>query len=157
MSGLVQRVRANVDNRCITARIRKQGCRVSLDGAPAPRLIIDFDKPGSPVGSSTQRCDYLLVAKDANGEGWVAPMELKSGRFDTSQVVGQLRAGAQAADQLVPQNEKVRFRPVAVFGRTLHKAEHFWLKQKRNRVRFRGSHPTVQLMRCGGILADQLR
>ena len=62
MSGLVQRVRARVDDRCIATRIRKQGCSVSLDGAPAPRVIVDFDKLGSPLGPSDQRCDYLFVA-----------------------------------------------------------------------------------------------
>ena len=116
MSGLVQRVRAKVDSRCIATRIHKEGCSVSLDGAPTIRLIVDLDEPSSPLPPPNQRCDYLFLADAADGDDWLAPLELKRGQFDASEAVVQLRAGTRAADQLVPRNLAVRFRPVAVFG-----------------------------------------
>ena len=98
MSGLAARIRANVDGRCIATRIRKDGCSVSLNGVPSDRLIVDLDKPGSPLGQADARCDYLFVAEDGAGAGWVAPMELTRGRCVASKFVRQLRAGASAAD-----------------------------------------------------------
>ena len=46
----------------MVGRLRKEGCKVSLNDAPEPRLIVDFDKPGSPLGQNQTRCDYLFVA-----------------------------------------------------------------------------------------------
>ena len=157
MSGLVRRVRANVDDRCVVKRIRKKGCRVNLSSAPASRLIVDFDRPGSPLGSSDERCDYLCVADAVDGEGWVVPLELKRGRFDASQIAGQLQAGARAAEQLVPGNLAVKFRPIAVFRRGTHKAERLEAQKKKNWVRFLGSAREMRLMKSGQKLADQLR
>ncbi len=157
MSGLVQRVRANVDDRCIATRIRKQGCSVSLDGAPVSRVIVDFDKPGSPLGSSDQRCDYLFVADAADRDGWVAPLELKRGRFHAGEFVRQLQAGANAAEKLVPGSAKVRFRPIAVVGGAMTKEEWNISRQKRNAVRFRGRQELLRSLKSGQRLADELR
>ncbi len=156
MSGLVQRVRANLDGRCIATRIRKQGCSVSLDGAPAPRVIVDFDKLGSPLGPSDQRCDYLFVADAADRDGWVAPLELKRGRFHAGEFVRQLQAGATAAEKLVPRSAKVRFRPIAVVGGGMTKEEWNKSRQKRNAVRFRGKYELLRSLSSGQKLADKL-
>ena len=157
MSGLVARVRANVDGRCIATRIRKEGCSVSLDGVPSDRLIVDLDKPGSPLGQADARCDYLFVAKDGAGAGWVAPMELTRGRCVARKFVRQLRAGAAAAAQLVPRNVAAKFRPVAVYGGGLHMAERRALQRNDSQVSFHGMREPVRLMKCGMRLADRLR
>ena len=53
MNGLVAMVRNKVHESCLTnGRIRKSGCSANLNGAPQPRLIIDFDRPGAPIGPS---------------------------------------------------------------------------------------------------------
>ena len=157
MSGLVQRVRAKVDDRCIVGRIRKRDCRVNLDGAPDPRLIVDFDRPGSPLGSSDQRCDYLFIADAAYNHGWVVPLELKRGQFNASKITGQLQAGAQAAERIVPRNIAVRFRPIAVHRGDTTKQERNRLKRKPILVRFRGKNVPLRRMKCGQKLADHLR
>ena len=157
MSGLVQRVRAKVDNACVVTEMDKEGCSVSLDGAPVTRLIVDLDEPGSPLGQNVTRCDYLFFADDNSGTDWVAPLELKRGQFHTVEFRKQLQAGAHAAEQLVPPNASVRFRPIAVFGGGLHKAEQRRLKQPSNRVRFHGRCEPLRLIRCGAKLTDELR
>ncbi len=157
MSGLVQRVRAKVDDRCIATRIRKSGCRLSLAGAPAPRVIVDFDKPGSPLGPSDQRCDYLFVADATDRDGWVAPLELKSGQFHAGEFVRQLQAGATAAEEWVPRSAKVRFRPIAVVGGGMTKDEWNKSRQKRNAVRFHGRSELLRSLSSGQKLADELR
>ena len=93
MSGLVQRVRAKVDNACVVTEMDKEGCSVSLDGAPVTRLIVDLDEPGSPLGQNVTRCDYLFFADDS-GADWVATLELTRGRFEVGKFHSQLQAGA---------------------------------------------------------------
>ena len=123
---------------------------MSLAAAPKPHLIVDFDKPGSPLGPHETRCDYLFVAK--GDIGLVAPLELKRGRLHAREVVGQLQAGASADEKLVPPEEPVKLRPVvASSGRS--KAE----KAKGNRIRFHGRLEPVRLMSCGGPLVGALR
>jgi len=76
--GLVERVRDQIAPTCIRAgRIRREGCTVSLKDAPQPHLIIDCDKPGGPIDSQQERCDYLFIAEKSDQPDWFVPMEIK--------------------------------------------------------------------------------
>lgn len=158
--GLVDAVRKVVhkkfSKKCLTRKCSRPGCGVSLKGAPSPRLIIDFDKPGSPLGQSDTRCDFLFIAEDNDESGWVAPLELKSGGLDASQAIKQLRAGARVAEEIVPQDEPVRFRPIAAH-QGIHRAELIKLRNKASRIRFRGQMEYARLMSCDAALVEKLR
>ena len=157
MAGLVEQARTKVNKTCIiTTRIKKEGCSVSLSGAPAPRVIVDFDRRGSPVAMDQVHCDYLLIAEDPSGAGWVCPMELKRGELRASEVVAQLQSGAQVAEHIVPQNTLVKFRPVAAFGGGIHRAEIDALKRKSNKVSFQRVSEYVRLIKCGEKLTKGL-
>ena len=156
MNLVVAAVRKNVDKSCLVKRCRKEGCAVSLAGAPESCLIVDFDKPGSPLGPDSTRCDYLFVAEGSGGSGWVAPLELKKGQLRADEVVRQLQAGARAAAHLVPSGAPVAFRPVAVSGNA-PKHERNRLKDKRNWIRFRGGDKPVRLIPCRAPLVRALR
>lgn len=156
--GLLDEVRENISQECLSNRCRKDDCSISLRNAPNPRIIIDFDKPNPLLGEHDSRCDYLFIAEEENDESvWVAPLELKSGRVDASQVIRQLRAGARAAEDVVPQNELVRFRPVTAHGGGIHTAERIKLRHTANRIRFRGQREYVRLMSCSSPLIQALR
>ena len=157
MTSLLARVRNAVDARRLIKRrkLYKEGCRVLMTNAPNPRLIVDFDKPGSPLAQEATRCDYLLVAKGQQEFEWVAPLELKRGQLRADQVVRQLRAGASAAEKLVPEGEPVKFRPVAASG-SASKHERKRLKDKGNMIRFHGHVEPVRLMSCGAPLVRAL-
>ena len=154
MTGLVEAVGKKVDGACVTGRIKKDGCSISLNGAPQPRLIIDFDKLPS-LRQDQKRCDYLFVAEVDEGSGWIVPLELKRGRLHADEAVRQLQAGARAAEGLVPSGAQVRFRPVAV-ARSKPKAERNRLKSKGSRVRFHGRAEVVRLLSCGAALVGAL-
>ena len=157
MTGLVGMVRGKVNNTCIENRgIKKEGCSVSLKDAPQPRLVIDFDEQGSPLGKNQTRCDYLFVAEDHSKPGWVVPLELKKGQLDTSGIVRQLKAGAHAAEQLIPNTMAVNFRPVVAYGGGIHTAERNALKAKHNQVRFHGTVEPVRLIKCKEQLTKAL-
>ena len=146
-----------MDDGCISTRLSKQGCAVSLDGAPTECIIIDLDYPSSPLPPPNVRCDYLVVADDTAGGRWLAPMELKRGRFQMGQCIRQLRAGTRAAEQIVPPSVAVRFRPIAVFGGSIHKAERLRLRQGYSKLSFRGMREPLRLTKCGSRLTDALR
>ena len=129
---------------------------MSLAAAPKPYLIVDFDKPGSPLGPHETRCDYLFIAEGEGDVGLVAPLELKRGSLHAREVAGQLQAGASAAEKLVPPDEPIELRPVAASsGRS--KAERTRLKAKGNRIRLHGRLEAVRLMSCGAPLVEALR
>ena len=155
MTGLVEAVRARVDDGCLGRKCEKDGCRVSLKGVPQPHLIIDFDEPDSPLGESQTRCDYLFVADGNRNGGWVVPLELKRGKYDASKVVEQLEAGREVAEDIIPEKTKIRFRPVLVFGKAPHPAE--MLELRRSKIRFRGSEKRIESMKCGGRLTEKLK
>lgn len=158
MTGLVETVRGKVENTCVkSGGLRKEGCTVSLQGAPRPRLIIDFDKPGFPLERQEIRCDYLFVAEVSAKPAWLALLELKRGKMDASEVVGQLKAGARAAEQLLPNTMPVNFRPIAACGGGMTKSERKELRAKRNKVPFHGTAEAVRLIKCGGKLIQGLQ
>ncbi len=170
MTALLEDVRRKiVDEKCLVkGGLKKDGCKVVMTGVPNFRLIVDFDKPDAPLAANATRCDYLVIAegkgkgktegegKGNDGCGWVAVLELKRGRLDSTQVVRQLQAGASAAERLVPGDVKVRFRPVAVCGGTMRKYELEALKHKANRVAFHEHKKYVRVMKCGAPLVDVL-
>ncbi len=150
-------VRKSTDRRChADGKLRKEGCTVKLDNAPAPRLAIDLDKPGAPLGSHEKRCDYLLFATDGQSKDLIVALELKNGPLDAKKVINQLQAGACAAKALVPKGCAIRFWPVAVF-RGSRKHERDKLRNPKNKIEFLGRRETVRSLTCGGSLMDVLR
>lgn len=114
-----------------------------------PFVLIDMDHPESPATSGGKRCDFLFI-----NESWLAPLELKKGRVDASEIVQQLRAGAKAAEGLVPEGARVGFRPVAAYGGALRKQERDDLRKPGNKIEFREDREFVRLIRCGANLTQ---
>ena len=48
MNALVEAVRDAVANECHRKKCRKEGCAISLSGAPAERVIVDLDCDALP-------------------------------------------------------------------------------------------------------------
>ena len=157
MTHLVNRARNAISRRCIGHRLRKKGCTISLAGAPAPRLIIDFDKPGSPLRSFSTRCDYLFIAKGEDNCGWVAPLELKRGRLDAAKVVGQLQEGACAAERLIFPAEPIRAPPRCGDWWSYVKVRTKQIKRETHSIsRLRGGSSIVEVWRYAGSQASHL-
>ena len=140
-------VRSQVPPSCTVESIRGQGCSVSLDGAPADRLIIDFDKPGSPLAPNQTRCDYLFLAELANKPGLIYPIELKAGRAGPGDVRDQLQAGANVAARLTPTDCEVKLLPILASG-----SDKAGRKRIRAAVLFRGREIPIRRIRCGAPL-----
>ena len=139
-----------MDDRCIATRIRRPGCRVVLDGAPASCLIVDFDEPGSPLGDADASCDYLFVAEDDAAGGWVAPLELTTGPVDASKFVqaassGRLCCGAAGAKERGGEIPSYR----RLWRRFTYSREAGKLQRNDSQVSFHGMREPVRLMKCG--------
>lgn len=156
MTSLAMIVRGELDPRCLVESMNQQGCKVSLKGIDKPRLIVDFDKPGSPSGLNETRCDYLFIAKGDNDYSWVALLELKKGQLHVEQVVRQLQGSADSVEQLVPGRQSIRFRPIAVSGR-VSKAERRRLRRKNANIKFLEQSEPIRLLSCGGRLVQALK
>lgn len=154
MGNLVRRIRDTFPDGCLTTgRLRKEGCSVSLRNAPTPWIAIDLDKPLAPVGQSETKCDYIFIGGTRNAI--LAPLELKRGKLDASDIVNQLRAGTDiAAARIIPISQQVQFLPVAVCGGKIHRAERRCLLK--SRIRFRSQYSTVRLLKCGDPLINAL-
>lgn len=156
MTSFVEAFRREIEESCIeNGPLSRKGCEISLEGAPQPHVVIDFDKPGSPLNKRQKRCEYLFVAERDGGGGWVVPMEFKSSKIRVSKVVEQLQAGARAAERLVPK-QRVSFRPVAVVCDSIGKQQRRDLKDKSNAVRYRGRCEPVHILLCGALLTKAL-
>lgn len=152
----VERARLALNKDCLVNRgVNKDGCKVVMTDAPAPRLIIDFDKSGSPLAQDATRCDFLIIAKNQPSSGWVVPIELKRGQLKASQVVRQLQAGTSAAERLVLGSEPIKFRPVAVSG-SISKHERMRLRENQSRIRFHEHREPIRLITCGDPLNQAL-
>ena len=126
-----------------------------MAGAPDPRLIIDFDKKGSPSGPNLTLCDYLLIAEGKAGCGWVVPLELQRGCLEAGKVVKQLQAGARIAEKLISSEDQIKFRPVAV-SRSRSMSELKKLRNKNSRIRLHGRKEIVRLASCDAPLTQTL-
>jgi hypothetical protein len=123
-----------------------------MDGVPDPHVVVDLDC--EPLGLLEQkRCDLLFVGED-DDEAWVAPIELKSGRFTGYQVVKQLQGGAEAADGWLPAGSTFRFVPVLAHGREVHRRDLKALRSKK--ITLRDHTRQTVLMRCGEPLRKVL-
>ncbi|MCE2514199.1 MAG: hypothetical protein J4F37_04165 [Acidobacteria bacterium] len=125
MNGFARSVRPKIANTaCLVDGIEKGGCGVSLVDAPRPRLVIDLDKTGAPLGKAQIKRDFLLFADS----DLVIAVEIKSGNPNITQAKRQLQAGANAADRLAPRDVRVTFRPVLA-SKSLRRDTQFKLRQ----------------------------
>ena len=149
-------VRQRIEPGCaVSGPLRKAGCRVSLQDAPARRLVLDLDKPEAPTRSGGGRCDFLLVAENFKNSDWIAPIECKRGSLDASRVVRQLQDGAGIVEDVVPTDQDFEFRPIAAVG-SVPKWERRQLREPGNRIECRGRRESVRLIKCGEKLATGL-
>ena len=152
---LLEKIRDEFEPKgCIVKRLKKDGCKVGMTGVPKDKVVIDFDKPGSPLSENEKRCDYFVFVEERNPLDWVMVLELKRGKLHANEVVKQLQASASVAEKIVPSSHKIQFRPIAV-SRGISRRERNHLKNKS--ITFHKHSEAVRLMSCGTPLAEVLK
>lgn len=160
MKGLVAAVSDAVPDGCRSDSCDKEGCTLSVGIARVKRVLVDLDCPDLHIPHDRKRCDYVFVGekntKAKNTKAWVAPIELKSGRFDAAKVIDQLQGGAETVEEKkwLPDDGAFQFVPVLAHGEAIHRRQ---LNEFRSRkVRLRKQKQQVAVVRCGGKLKDAL-
>ena len=123
---------------------------------PSPRVVVDVERMFEVRKNTGKRCDFVLFLQLEQNNLVIAPLELKSGRADTSEVAEQLQAGAELARTLAPKVPAPIFRPILFHGRRLHSKQRRDLN--RAKVRIQGLELSITTERCGrpGNLARAL-
>ena len=153
MSEAIEAIRQQVPAECIAQRCRKEGCSVAMKGVPNAHVVVDFDCKALPAAAG-KRCDYLFLAQQGTTT-WVAPIELKRGKFSPGSVAEQLQDGADMAGGWLPPMQRFRFVPVVAHGRGIPKARVKSLQKQT--VTFRKQARRPLLIKCGAPLAPLLR
>ena len=149
MSSLVDSVSRRAPSESLTTSTRKEGCSVSMTGAPEKRVLIDVDR----VPATGQKCDLLFIGEDGDN-AWVAPIELKSGSFSGASVARQLQGGADIAARWLTPKDRFKLVPTLAHGKGVNRRE---LKALRGvKIRLRDERRQAQLIRCGAPLQTAL-
>ena len=152
MSHWLEFLRENFDSRCFANQCNKDNCSVLLTDTVQPQLIVDFDKPGSPIVRNETRCDYLVVVESESGAWWVAILEFKSGRrFKNKKLENQLSASARAMESRIPYDSKIFFRPVLVCKGLGTLKMHELRKIK---INFHEQPYPIRIISCGDKLSE---
>ena len=92
MADLVNQIKQNLPDGCFAkGKLSKEGCTVSLKGAPRPSIKIDMDNKTVLVKQGETKCDYIFIG--GCDDVFLVPLELMKGKLDASKVVKQLQAG----------------------------------------------------------------
>lgn len=147
---LSEEIRNEFKETCIVDEMERPECTLCLRGTPRPFLFIDLDLPGSPLGPSDKRCDFLAFVDNVAEMPCVAPVEFKS--TWRKEIFGQLQAGAIEAEKYIPTQLECRFRPIGVLN-DFPKGRR---KMIRRRVSFRDRSEPIRLILCGDKLIQAL-
>lgn len=152
MSTLMEQMQDNIPNKSIVRNCAESGCTVPLTGAPSPFLLIDVNECFINFPDKA-RCDFLFIGQ-GNVFHWVIPLELKKGAPRATEIAEQLQAGAEFAQNKIPEEHATKFIPVGAYGGRLHK---FHINRLKNTyISFRGKKYEIKLIRCGTPLKNAL-
>lgn len=118
MKSLVAVVSDTVPDSCLFKSCSKGKCTLSVSITRVKRVLVNLDCHDLHIPHDRKRCDYVFVG-EKNTKAWVAPIELKSGRFDAAEVVDQLQGGAKTMETWLPDDSAFQFVPVLAHGRDL--------------------------------------
>lgn len=142
-------IRGRVDEGSLIDSCSGEGCRVDTTGIPSERVVIDVEREFDSRNRTEKRCDRLLFFIDTLDNNLVAaPIELKSGKAEQSEVTEKLQNSLHFAANIAPIRALVTiYRPILFQGRGIK-----WINPKGTKqlnVNFRGSRLRIRVGRCG--------
>ena len=147
---VLDEIREQVDRESLINSCSGEGCRVYMTGIPSERVVIDVEREFDSRNRTEKRCDRLLFFIDAAENNLVAaPIELKSGKAEQSEVTEKLQNSLNFAASLAPRTRALTtvYRPILFEGRGMK-----WINPKGTKqlnVNFRGSKLRIRVGRCG--------
>ena len=117
-----------------------------MTGIPSERVVIDVEREFDSHNRTEKRCDRLLFYIDGNNLV-AAPIELKSGKAEQSEVVEKLQNSLNFAASIAPRSLTTAYRPILFEGRGIK-----WINPKGTKqlnVNFGGNKLRIRTGRCG--------
>lgn len=126
-----------------------EGCRVDMTNVPSDRVIIDVEREFDSRNITQKRCDRLLFFIDTDDNNLVAaPIELKSGKAEQSEVTEKVQNSLHFAANISPIRALTTvYRPILFQGRGVKWVNPRGTKQLN--VNFRGNKVRIRVGRCG--------
>ena len=144
---VLDHIRAQVDGANLINSCSGERCRVDLTGIPLSRVVIDVEREFDSRNMTVKRCDRLLFYIDGNNLV-AAPIELKSGKAEQSEVTEKLQNSLRFASNIVPRARALTtvYKPILFHGRGIKWVNPRGTKQLN--VNFRGTL-RIRIGRCG--------
>ena len=141
-------LRAQVDGESLINSCSGEGCRVDMTGIPTDWVVIHVEHEFNSRNITEKRCDRLLFFIDNIENNLVAaPIELKSGKAEQSEVTEKLQNSLNFAASIAPRTLTTAYRPILFEGRGIK-----WINPrgtKQLNVNFRGNKLRIRVGRCG--------
>ena len=121
-----------------------------MTNVPSDRVIINVEHEFDSRKMTEKRCDRLLFFIDTDDNNLVAaPIELKSGKAEESEVTEKLQNSLHFAANIAPRTRALStvYRPILFEGRGIK-----WINPrgtKQLNVNFRGRKTRIRVGRCG--------
>ena len=147
---VLDHIRGQVETESLINSCSGEGCRVDMTGIPSEWVVIHVEREFDSRNKIEKRCDRLLFFIDTNGNNLVAaPIELKSGKAEQSEVTEKLQNSLHFAAGIVPRIRTLTtvYRPILFHGRGIK-----WVNPrgtKQFNVNFRGNKLRIRVGRCG--------
>ncbi len=147
---VLDHIRAQVGEENLIDSCSGEGCRVYMTGIPPERVVIDVEGEFDSRNRTEKRCDRLLFFIDTVENSLVAaPIELKSGKAEQSEVTEKLQNILRFAASILPRTRALTtvYRPILFEGRGIK-----WINPrgtKQFNVNFRGRDLRIRTGRCG--------
>ncbi len=144
---VLDHIREQVNEESLIDSCSGEGCRVDMTGIPSERVVIDVEGEFDSRNITEKRSDRLLFYIAGNNLV-VAPIELKSGRAEQSEVTEKLQNSLHFVANIVPRTRPLTtaYRPILFEGRGVK-----WTNPRGTRqfnVNFRGTL-RIRVGRCG--------
>lgn len=150
LNRVLDHIRVQVDEGSLINSCSGEGCRVDMTGIPSERVVIHVEREFDLCHMREKRCDRLLFFIDTNDNNLVAaPIELKSGKAEQSEVTEKLQNSLHFAADIAPGPKIVKtvYRPILFQGRGIKWTNPKGTKQLN--VNFHGSKLRIRIGRCG--------
>ena len=145
---VLDHIRSQVDGESLIDSCSGEGCRVDMANLPSDRVVIDVEREFDSRNITKKRCDRLLFFIEIAESNLVAaPIELKSGKAEQSEVTEKLQNSLHFAADIVPRILTTVYRPILFEGRGIK-----WINPrgtKQLNVNFRSSNLRIRRGRCG--------
>lgn len=156
MTGIVDKIKNVLPDDCQPCDCDKDNCSVLMTNVPHYHVVLNMDCHQIKSRINGDRCDCLFVG-EFQGQTWIIPIELKSGRVDLNKVRDQLQGGARYAETYLTDKDQFDFMVVLAYNinKPITQEERFRLQKKHVTIKGR-KRTQPKVIQCGDSLAEVL-